>query len=50
LKASYVSGRSSEPLIGEMIGDKLDRVVAERASTPCLISRHQGLRYTYGKI
>jgi fatty-acyl-CoA synthase len=44
---SYASGPSSEPLLGETIGDNLDRVAAVHADVECLVSRHQGLRYTY---
>jgi fatty-acyl-CoA synthase len=44
---SYVSGVSREPLIGETIGNNLDRVAAQHPDVPCLLSRHQGLRYTY---
>ena len=47
---SYVSGPSTEPLIGETIGDNLDRVVGAQPDRICLISRHQQLRYTYGEF
>src|SRR5437763_11210358 len=47
---SYVSGPSDEPLLGETIGDNLDRVIAQHADVPCLISRHQNLRYTYAEF
>ena len=44
---SYASGTSQEPLLGETIGDNLDRVAAQYPDTTCLVSRHQKLRYTY---
>jgi fatty-acyl-CoA synthase len=47
---SYVSGVSQEPLIGETIGDNLDRIAARHPDVPCLLSRHQGLRYTYAEF
>ena len=47
---SYASGTSTEPLLGETIGDNLDRVAAAHADVDCLISRHQNLRYTYAEF
>jgi fatty-acyl-CoA synthase len=47
---SYVSGPSSEPLLGETIGDNLDRVAAAHPDVECLVSRHQGLRFTYAEL
>jgi fatty-acyl-CoA synthase len=47
---SYTSGPSSEPLLGETIGDNLDRVAAAHPDVECLVSRHQGLRYTYAEF
>jgi fatty-acyl-CoA synthase len=47
---SYASGTSSEPLLGETIGDNLDRVAAAHPDVECLVSRHQGLRYTYAEF
>ena len=47
---SYVSAPSTEPLIGETIGDNLDRVAGAQPDRICLISRHQQLRYTYGEF
>src|SRR5437867_1525005 len=44
---SYVCGPADEPLVGETIGDNLDRGVAAHPDDVCLVSRHQGLRYTY---
>jgi len=47
---SYVSGTSDAPLLGETIGDNLDRMVAAHRDVPCLIARHQGVRWTYGEF
>ena len=47
---SYVSGPSDEPLLGETIGDNLDRVAAAHPDVECLVSRHQGLRFTYAEL
>jgi fatty-acyl-CoA synthase len=47
---SYVSGVSDEPLLGETIGDNLDRIAATHRDALCLISRHQGVRWTYGEF
>ncbi|MGH7858533.1 MAG: AMP-binding protein, partial [Candidatus Binatia bacterium] len=49
-KPSYVSGPSDVPLLGETIGDNLDRVAAEHPDVPCLISRHQRLSWTYAEF
>jgi len=47
---SYVHGCSSTPLLGETIGACLDRICEHFADCEALISRHQGLRYTYGQL
>lgn len=39
-----------EPLLGETIGDNLDRIAAEHHGEVVLISRHQGMRYTYSEF
>ena len=44
---SYVSGTSDNPLLGLTIGDLFDQIVAEYPDNEALVSRHQGLRYTY---
>ena len=44
---SHVVGTSDEPLIGETIGDNLDRIAAEYPDHTCVVSRHQELRYSY---
>jgi fatty-acyl-CoA synthase len=50
VKWSYVSGTSDTPLLGMTIGDALDRTVARFPSRDALISRHQGLRYTWTQL
>ncbi len=47
---SYVSGTSDMPLIGKTIGDLFDETVAKYPTNDALISRHQGLRYTYKEL
>ncbi|TAM77063.1 AMP-binding protein [bacterium] len=49
-KTSYVSGTSDRPLIGETIGQFFDRTAVEHAAREALVSRHQGLRYTYAAL
>jgi fatty-acyl-CoA synthase len=44
---SYTSGTSELPLLGLTIGDLFDRTAAHYPDNEALISRHQGLRYTY---
>ncbi len=44
---SYTSGTSELPLLGVTIGDLFDRTVARYPDNEALVSRHQGLRYTY---
>lgn len=47
LTMSYASTTAEEPLLGETIGDNLDRVAAANPNVDCLVSCHQKLRYTY---
>lgn len=47
---SYVSGPSSQPLIGQTIGAYFDRVCADHEHRLALVSRHQGLRWTYAEL
>ncbi|HVA36977.1 MAG TPA: AMP-binding protein [Candidatus Dormibacteraeota bacterium] len=49
-KTSYVSGTSDRPLIGETIGRFFDQMAMAHTDREALISRHQGLRYTYGEL
>ncbi|MEX2394583.1 MAG: AMP-binding protein [Actinomycetota bacterium] len=47
---SYVSGPSTDELLGETIGDNFDRAVREHADRMCLVSRHQDVRLTYAQM
>jgi fatty-acyl-CoA synthase len=47
MELSYANGISNAPLLGETIGANLERTVARFPDREALVSRHQGLRYTY---
>jgi fatty-acyl-CoA synthase len=47
---SYVSGTSTVPLIGETIGVHFDTIADRHAERDALISRHQGIRWTYREL
>jgi len=47
---SYAHGASDTPLLGETIGDNLERTVGRVPDADALVSRHQGLRYTYAEL
>jgi len=47
---SYVSGISDTPLKGQTIGDCFDDTVARFAERDALISRHQGLHYSWREL
>src|SRR3954469_10448183 len=47
---SYASGPSTEPLLGETIGDNFDRAVAEHGGRTALVSTHEGVRLTYREL
>jgi len=47
---SYVHGPSETPLLGETIGQCLDRIAAKFPDSEALVSCHQGLRYTYREL
>src|SRR5262249_27625521 len=47
---SYVHGACATPLIGETIGVHFDRIAERFADRDALISRHQGIRWTYGEL
>ena len=49
-RASYVSGTSTEPLLGETIGDNFDRIAAAHGDVLCLVARHQNVRWTYAEF
>jgi fatty-acyl-CoA synthase len=47
---SYAHGASGVPLIGETIGENLQRTVARFPDRDALVSCHQKLRYTYAEL
>jgi fatty-acyl-CoA synthase len=47
---SYAHGACEEPLLGETIGANLERTVARVPDADALVSRHQGIRYTYAEF
>src|SRR3954464_944952 len=47
---SYASGTSTTPLLGDAIGDNLDRTIARFPDREALVSVHQDLRYTYAQF
>jgi fatty-acyl-CoA synthase len=50
MRASYVCGPAEVPLLGETIGDNLDRIAAEHPGVDALVSRHQDIRWTYTEL
>src|SRR5215212_8661708 len=50
MRPSYVHGASSTPLLGQTIGENLDRAVERWGEREALVSCHQGLRYTYAEL
>ena len=47
---SYVHGPSHIPLLGETIGECLDRITVACGERDALISCHQRVRYTYSEL
>src|SRR2546423_2454498 len=47
MELSYAHGASTTPLVGETIGANLERTGGRVPDAEVLVSRHQGLRYTY---
>src|SRR5690348_6105842 len=47
---SYAHGAYPEPLLGETIGQNLDRTIARVPDSEALVSFQQGLRYTYAEF
>ncbi len=47
---AYAHGASATPLIGETIGENLERTVAAHPDGLALVSRHQDLRFTYAEL
>ena len=50
MEPSYASGTSSTPLLGDTIGDNLDRTIERFPDREALVSVHQDLRYTYAQF
>jgi fatty-acyl-CoA synthase len=50
MTASYASGTSGQPLLGETIGANLDRTVRRVPDAVALVSVHQSHRYTYAEL
>src|SRR4051794_5682376 len=47
---AYAHGASDVPLLGETIGANFDRTVARVPDREALVSRHQGVRWTYAEL
>src|SRR5262245_53591797 len=47
---SYASGVATKPLIGETIGENLERTVARFGDREALVVRHQDVRLTYEQL
>jgi fatty-acyl-CoA synthase len=47
---SYAHGAYARPLLGETIGENLERTVARVPDSDALVSVHQDLRYTYAEF
>lgn len=47
---AYVSGPSDRPLLGRTIGAELARVARATPGALALVSRHQGIRLSYGEL
>src|SRR3954467_3532237 len=50
MEPSYASGTSTTPLLGDTIGDNLDRTIERFGDREALVSVHQDLRYTYAQF
>jgi fatty-acyl-CoA synthase len=50
MELSYAHGPSTTPLLGETIGRNLERTAARVPTSRALVSRHQGLSYTYSEL
>jgi fatty-acyl-CoA synthase len=50
MPASYVHGASATPLLGQTIGENLDRAVERYGDREALVSCHQQLRYSYAEL
>jgi fatty-acyl-CoA synthase len=50
LTRSYTHGASSQPLLGDTIGEALDRAADRAPDAEALVVRHQGVRWTYAEL
>jgi fatty-acyl-CoA synthase len=50
VRPSYVHGASETPLLGQTIGENLDRAVERWGDREALVSCHQSLRFTYAEL
>jgi fatty-acyl-CoA synthase len=50
IAASYASGISRVPLLGDTIGDNFDRTVARHGGREALVDRPSGRRWTYSQL
>ena len=50
LTGSYAKGRTDVPLIEQTIGDFFANMAQRQGSRDALVSRHQGLRYSYAQL
>ncbi|HKP28361.1 MAG TPA: AMP-binding protein, partial [Gemmatimonadales bacterium] len=50
MTSSYASGASTTPLLGVTIGRQLELTTGRNPSALALVSRHQGIRLTYGEL
>ena len=50
MSLSYANGPSTQPLLGETIGENLERTVARFPDHLALVSRHQKRRYSYAEF
>ncbi len=50
MKTSYVSGATTQPLLGETLGQHFDAVVAKWGHRPGLVVRQQGVRLSYAEL
>jgi len=49
-RPSYASGTSQIPLLGDTIGDNLDRIVARFGTRDALVDKGAGARWTYDEL
>jgi len=47
---AYAHGLGIRPLLGETIGDNLNRTIACVPDRPALVSRHQSVRWSYREL